>query len=280
MKRLAVILAITLLFVASYSPVPTAEAATDPTLFVGLLVDYGDCQTNAYRADWSWLSTDDDDGANFDYVGVITYDANGVRIAAEWQGWIVGQTYEWLSTFGTQGNGMNAFTARPLTLEMIDLRSQPPKGYNTDAIYSDIEAQRDSGAPVLLTVTYDPANDAPDCASLPFIAPPPPPGSCDPCGPGDYDRLGQIMITAGQSQPGLSAPNGGTAKATNGEDVILPYDHDGNGFDTYDVIDSTTVDNRQWVALFLGDSDNPVWVPVDQVTPLTSLPGNNPILQQ
>ena len=278
MKRIAFIIAIALLFVTTYAPVPTVEAASNPTMIVGLLVDFGGCQQNAYRADWSWVSTDYDD-STYDYVGVIIYDANGVRLAAEWQGWFVGDSYSWISTFGAGGGGMNNITARPVTIEMIDLVSAPPSGYNTDAIYTDIESQRNNGAPVLLTVTYDPANDEPDCSTLPYITPPPPPGGCDPCGAGDYDRVGQIMITAAQSQPGLTTPNGGTAKATNGADIILPYDWDGNGFDTYDVMESQVVNGRQWLALFLGDAGSPVWVPLDKVTQLTSLPGNNPLLQ-
>jgi hypothetical protein len=170
-------------------------------------------------------------------------------------------------------------TARPIYIEMYDIVSAPPQGYNTTVIYDNIESQVAAGAELLLTVQYDPANDEPDCSTLPFVTPPPPPGTCDPCGPGDYDRVGQIMITAAQSQPGLTTPNGGTAKATNGADIILPYDWDSNGFDTYDVMESQVVNGRQWLALFLGDASSPVWVPLDKVTPLTSLPGNNPVLQ-
>lgn len=280
MKRLAVIIAIALLFVTTYAPIPSAQAATNPSMIVGLASDNGGCQDNVYQADFSWLSTTADDAAGFDYVGVIAYDANGLRIAADWNGWLPGLSFTYMATFGDPGWGMNQMSARPIFLEMYDLFAAPPMDFNTDEVYDNIENQVANGAPLMLSVQYDPANDEPDCASLPFITPPPPPGSCDPCGSGDYDRLGQIMITAAQSQPGLSAPNGGTARASNGADIILPYDWDGNGFDTYDVIDSATVGNRQWVALFLGDSGNPVWVPVDKVTPLTSLPGINPLLQQ
>ncbi|MCI0711500.1 MAG: hypothetical protein L0154_15200 [Chloroflexi bacterium] len=248
MKRLAIIVVIGLLAIIGYSLPNPVKAATNPYILVGMAFNAGNCQDSFYEVEFGWVSTDADDG-QFDFVGVVVYDANGVRLAADWANGAVGIPMNWLAFFGQNTNplfkgGMNEITARPVTIEMYDLYRSPPIDYNTNPVYDDILNQAATGAELMLTVEYDPANDQPDCASLPVIGSPPPPGTCDPCGPGDYGRVGQVMITAGQSQPGLTGPNGATAKATNGADIILPFDADGNGFDTYDVIDSTVVNGR------------------------------------
>ncbi len=72
-------------------------------------------------------------------------------------------------------------------------------------------------------------------------------------------------------QPAYASPGGDTARDNAGNDIVVPADADGNGFDTYVVTGVKVVDGRTWVSIFLG-SGNWGWVPLDRVTPITVLP--------
>ncbi len=82
------------------------------------------------------------------------------------------------------------------------------------------------------------------------------------------EKIAQIKIDHYQAQPAYESPDGGVARTGDGTEIWLPHDWDGNFFDTYDVYATQTVDDRVWVQIFLG-SETMVWVPLDQVTPLS-----------
>jgi hypothetical protein len=101
----------------------------------------------------------------------------------------------------------------------------------------------------------------------------PPAGGSGPVSvPGlDVPHLGLVMIHRTQRQPAFTDPGGAIAQDGAGQ-VYLPFDADGNGFDTYVV---TRVVHRQeviWLGLFLG-SGVWGWVPLANVVPLTPIAG-------
>lgn len=76
-------------------------------------------------------------------------------------------------------------------------------------------------------------------------------------------NLGVIQIDVTMAQPAYAEPGGEIAKA-DGNEIWLPHDADSNGYDTYTVTDTQTIEGRTWVNIFLGSEDF-VWVPLDQV---------------
>jgi len=167
-KRLGVVgLMAALLLVAA---LPTAQAATLTMLSVTVNSIGATCDTSAFTINFGWLADVSDPVDGNDLVGMIATDAYGVPIAADWNGWAVGNTATETTPFGS-GEGINAVTARPITINVYDLTGAfPPYGQNTQAIYDDIAGR---GAPLLGQLVYDPADDVPACASLPLIAPAP-----------------------------------------------------------------------------------------------------------
>jgi len=103
-----------------------------------------------------------------DLIGMVVIDANGVAVAADWQGFTVGNSYTQMSSFAP-GNIINNFTARPLYIKFFDITTAPPVGHNTQAIFDAIVGQ---SAPLLQVITHDPADHSSYCASLPLILPP------------------------------------------------------------------------------------------------------------
>ncbi len=83
-------------------------------------------------------------------------------------------------------------------------------------------------------------------------------------------HVGMIQIDQSQTQPAYDSPAGNIVQTVDGTDIYLPADYDNSFADTYVVTDTQVVDGRVWVSIFLG-SENFVWVPLDQVTPLTYL---------
>lgn len=264
MKRLIIVFIIA---VSLSGFIPThVEAATDPGLFVSMTVDYGTCSDSIYEIAISWTGSQNDAGTPYDQVGWIAYDANGVHIASDWNGIQPGYSWTYYTDFGSTV-GMNDVTARPITIEVYDTVEFGPFDYNTEAVYQYVLDQAAAGAPLLISAVYDPANDQPDCGTLPFI-------DNNPIvtdGGINVPNRGMIMITAEQAQPAYTAPGGEVAKASDGADIILPYDWDSNGFDTYVVTEATDVGGRVWLSIFLGSEDFG-WVPEDTVTAMTSLP--------
>ena len=80
-------------------------------------------------------------------------------------------------------------------------------------------------------------------------------------------NLGEVMISTSAPQPVYESAGGGGVLRVNTNELWLPRDADGNGFDTYVVTEMTVVDGETWLALFVG-SDTWVWVPFDGVTPM------------
>lgn len=82
---------------------------------------------------------------------------------------------------------------------------------------------------------------------------------------GDYEKIGQVRVTA----PGTAAyqsAGGGVARDSNGNEIWLPNQTAHDPYqDTYDVLDQMEVDGTTWVAIFLGDANRPVWIPVGGV---------------
>lgn len=83
-------------------------------------------------------------------------------------------------------------------------------------------------------------------------------------------QQGLIQISTSQQQPAYTSPGQGIAQTADGAQIMLPFDADGGGSDTYVVTRVATVNGRAWVEIFLG-SANFAWVPLDSVTPLTPL---------
>lgn len=69
---------------------------------------------------------------------------------------------------------------------------------------------------------------------------------------------GEVLISAGAPVVPYAAP-GEYALG-----ITLPADYDGNGFDTYVVTGSTTLNGETWYSIFLGNEDF-VWVRASQV---------------
>lgn len=143
----------------------TTNAATNGSLSVALVTDSGVCATSTFQITSSWDGTVDDTGSTSDRAGMIAFDANGTPIASDWTAATVGGSTNRLTGFGN-GNEINAMTARPLTIQLYDITTSPPGGFNLQTIYDNIVAQ---GAPLLAEITYDPATDVSDCSSLPLI---------------------------------------------------------------------------------------------------------------
>lgn len=78
---------------------------------------------------------------------------------------------------------------------------------------------------------------------------------------------GMIQINATQAQPVYESAGGGVVRI-GVDELWLPNDADGNGYDTYLIQDTEVIDGRTWVAITLGTESayGNVWVPLDQVT--------------
>lgn len=79
-------------------------------------------------------------------------------------------------------------------------------------------------------------------------------------------NLGEVLISTSDPTPVYESAGGGLVRVGVNE-LWLPQDNDGNGFDTYVVTDIQVVGDEVWAALFIG-SDTWVWVPFAAVTPL------------
>ena len=76
-------------------------------------------------------------------------------------------------------------------------------------------------------------------------------------------NYGLIQINVTQSQPAYQSPSHGVIRlGSDNRELILPYDWDDNGFDTYVVTDVRTYEGQIWLALWIGNM-NWVWVPYD-----------------
>ncbi len=78
-------------------------------------------------------------------------------------------------------------------------------------------------------------------------------------------NAGMIQISTSQAQPVYEDAGGGLVRVE-GQELWLPHDFDGNGFDTYLVQSTQEVDGRTWVEISLADKYPNVWVPLDMVT--------------
>ncbi len=139
--------------------------ATAPVLSVSLFSTDNTCAGSAFIIDWGYTGEVDDTASGFDRVGMIAFDANGVSIASDWNGAMVGSSSNRNVVFGVSA-GINQITARPIRVEIYDIVNRPDFGLNTQAIFDQIMAQVPP-SPLMLSLDYDPSIDVPDCASLP-----------------------------------------------------------------------------------------------------------------
>ena len=79
-------------------------------------------------------------------------------------------------------------------------------------------------------------------------------------------QVGMISISASQAQPVYESAGGGVVRDTDGNELWLPQDYDGNGYDTHLVMSSTEIDGQIWYQLWIGNTSGMVWVPADKVT--------------
>lgn len=84
-------------------------------------------------------------------------------------------------------------------------------------------------------------------------------------GPYTVPNLGEIMITAQQVQQPYDSPAGQPIYLPTGGELFLPFDYDGNGFDTYTVTDFAQVGDTLWFGIFIGNRYW-IWVPETAVT--------------
>lgn len=76
--------------------------------------------------------------------------------------------------------------------------------------------------------------------------------------PIDYPNHGEVLISAGAPVVPYAMP-GAYAQA-----FSLPADYDGNGFDTYIITGTVTLNGETWYSIFIGGEDY-LWVPANQV---------------
>jgi hypothetical protein len=82
--------------------------------------------------------------------------------------------------------------------------------------------------------------------------PPPPPAGEQLTPP----HLGLIQISTNQAQPTYFSSQGYIARYSNGNEIWLPHDYDGNGYDTYVVTGCEVgVNDDVFVEIFLGSSE-------------------------
>lgn len=81
--------------------------------------------------------------------------------------------------------------------------------------------------------------------------------------PAQPANTGEVTINAGANVPALGTP-GGQVVELGGNPLLLPADADGNGFDTYIITDTQTINGVIYYGLFVGAPDS-VWVRADQV---------------
>lgn len=144
----------------------SAGAATSTGISVTATDVQATCDGSTFQISFGWLADDSDNSTGGDWVGMIAYDAAGVPVSTDWEWVALGDTYTRNTPFGP-GDIINAMTARPLTVVVYDLTLHPGVyGRNYQAMYDVIVG---AGAPVLGTYEYDPADDVPACASLPWL---------------------------------------------------------------------------------------------------------------
>lgn len=76
-----------------------------------------------------------------------------------------------------------------------------------------------------------------------------------------------IRINSWEQVVAYGSPGGEPAKLANGQVIVLPHDFNNDGFDTYVVTDTATVDGVTWYSIFLGN-ESFTWVNGSQVTPI------------
>lgn len=85
-------------------------------------------------------------------------------------------------------------------------------------------------------------------------------------------NLGLVMITGEQFQPAYSKPNGAVARGSDGAEIWLPADADGNWYDTYVIAEVIEVDGEIWLGLFVGNV-NWAYVRLADVTVIVPIQG-------
>ncbi len=79
-------------------------------------------------------------------------------------------------------------------------------------------------------------------------------------------QIGMISISTSQAQPVYESAGGDVVRDGSGNELRLPQDYDGNGFDTHLVMSSTEIDGQLWYEIWIGGQGTTVWLPADNVT--------------
>lgn len=83
-----------------------------------------------------------------------------------------------------------------------------------------------------------------------------------PAPPYAVPSLGELELKAGQVQPAYVAPGRGEVIRTgDGAEVLLPYDADASGYDTFTIAGMAKIEGNVWVGLYLG-GPNWGWIPL------------------
>ncbi len=217
-------------------------------------IDDGACATSSVNFTYELTGVTDDTGGNLDRVYEIYLDGNGDLIDLDHASATVGTTGPQLAS--GNGDNPNPIDVSPVTLYIYDTTSNSPFGM--DETQENLDWVLANGT-LLATSSYDVRN-IPSCADVPY-------GSLETSPVSQQTpQIGLISISVGQIQPIYESAGGSVVRDTDNNEVRLPQDYDGNGFDTYLVMSSTEIDGHLWYQIFIGDGASLVWVPADNVT--------------
>ncbi len=213
-------------------------------------VDGGTCATSSVNFTYELTGVIDDTGGNLDLVYEIYRDGDGDLIDIDPASAPVTATETEIGS----GDSNYPIDASPVTMYIYDTPSGSPFG--TDTTQENVDWIVTNGT-LLATSSYDVRN-IPSCAGVPYF------GSLGTSQ--QMPQIGLISIGVGQIQPVYESAGGSVVRDANNNELKLPQDYDGNGFDTYLVMSSTEIDGRLWYQIFIGNGASLVWVPADKVT--------------
>ena len=213
-------------------------------------IDGGTCANSSVNFTYELTGVTDDTGGNIDLVYEIYRDGDGDLIDIDPANVHVAATETEIGS----GDSNNPIDASPVTMYIYDTTSYSPFG--SDLTQENVDWILANG-PLLATASYDVRN-IPSCAGVPYF------GLAVPQLPAP--QIGMISISASQTQPVYEAAGGGVVRDADGNELWLPQDYDGNGYDTHLVMSSTEIDGQTWYEVWIGAASSTVWVPADKVT--------------
>jgi CSLREA domain-containing protein len=114
------------------------------------------------------------------------------------------------------------------------------------------------------------ANDNLNCG---FTGATPPPTPDPDSAPSlNTPNLGLVIVHTTEAQPVYDSAGGGLVHIA-GEELWIPNDADGSGYDTYMVTGYTIIGDEIWISIFLGNAQYG-WIPLRLATPITALDVN------